>query len=709
MLDDALKKEIQDGYRQFLNSKSLKARYGQRLMIAHIARCLSAVDTDIEGKRDPDSKKPYLCVVEAGTGTGKTLAYALAAIPVARALGKSLVISTATVALQEQIVQRDLPDIRMHSGLRFNFRLAKGRGRYLCLSKLDGHLGGGVQAAMFPDEIAAAPAAESITLFQSMADALLSGKWDGDKDNWTEALPDTSWQQVTTDHVQCTGRRCAHIKNCSFFKAREDLASAEVIVANHDLVLADLALGGGAILPAPEDSIYVFDEAHHLPDKVINHFSFQVRVGATLRWLEQVEKGLGSILAEGGLGDDFRGGLETTVLSMVECRELLGVCKPLLEQLLETSEADPSRQPRLRFEHGIVPAELVAQAEQLKKAFAAVAAHISLGLDQLEQALDKRELKQPQELQEQWLALFSNIRSRSEANIGLWRSFAANTENEEPPVARWLQWQDTFGGGLDIDICSSPVLAAETLTGQLWKRCFSAVLTSATLTALGSFERFNMRTGVADIAQFEVVPSPFNHAEAGEIFVPKLAAEPGDSDGHTAAVVETLEKIVDLSSGTLVLFSSRWQMERVFDGLSTKLSAVVLVQDSCSKQELLRQHRERIDDKKGSVIFGLASFAEGVDLPGDQCSHVIIAKIPFAVPDDPVEQTLSEWVEKQGRNAFMEISVPDAALRLVQASGRLLRRESDKGRITILDRRLVTKFYGKRMLNSLPPYRRNIE
>lgn len=709
MLDDQLKAEIQDGYRQFLNSKELKPRYGQRLMIAHIARCLSNIKTDIEGKRDRDSAEPHICVVEAGTGTGKTLAYALAAIPVARAMGKSLVISTATVALQEQIVQRDLPDIRMHSGLRFNFRLAKGRGRYLCLSKLDGHLGGGIQAAMYPDEIALAPAADSISLFQSMADSLMEGSWDGDKDNWKGALSDDTWQQVTTDHVQCSGRRCAHIKNCSFFKAREDLASAEVIVANHDLVLADLALGGGAILPDPEDSIYVFDEAHHLPDKVINHFSFQVRIGATIRWLEQAEKGLNNILAEGGLSDDFRGGLEAAVVGMLNCRDMLGVCKPLLEHLLESSEAEPSRNPRLRFEHGIAPEELQSQAQHLKEAFVSVVGDVSLSLDQLEDAMDKRQLSHPQDLQEQWLALFSNIKSRGEANIGLWRSFASDSKNEDPPIARWLQWQENMGGGLDIDICSSPVLAANTLTGQLWNRCFSAVLTSATLTALGSFERFNMRTGVDNIAQFEVVPSPFNHAEAGEIFVPKLAAEPNDSDGHTDAVIDTLENIVDTSVGTLVLFSSRWQMERVFEGLSASLAAVVLVQDSCSKQELLRKHRERIDSKQGSVIFGLASFAEGVDLPGDQCCHVIIAKIPFAVPDDPVEQTLSEWVEKQGRNAFMEISVPDAALRLVQASGRLLRRESDKGRITILDRRLVTKFYGKRMLKSLPPYRQLIE
>ena len=707
MLDDSLKDEIQTAYREFLNNKSLKPRYGQRLMIAHIARSLSAIKSDAEGQRLEDGT-PHLCVVEAGTGTGKTLAYSLAAIPLARALRKSLVISTATVALQEQIVERDLPDIMRHSGLSFDFRLAKGRGRYLCLSRLDNHLAGTAQAALYPDEIAATPAAESLKIYESMAEALMAGKWDGDKDRWTGELPEATWQAVITDHAGCAGRRCAHIRQCSFFKAREDLAAAEVIVANHDLVLADLALGGGAILPSPEDTIYVLDEAHHLPDKVIGHFSYQSRIGSSIRWLEQSERGIGEILKEGGLAENFRGGLEAGITALIHCRQAMQVVRPLLENMLDDSGAEPERQGRYRLEHGAVPAELGAQAQTLADAFRELLSEISLSVDELEDAMDERELTQPQELQEQWLALLANIRFRTEANLSLWQSYANWEEGETPPVARWLQWVHS-GTGVDVDISSSPVLAANTLERQLWQRCYGAVLTSATLTALGNFERFDMRSGTAGRAIYEVVPSPFKHAEAGELYIPQLAAEPGDVEGHTAAVAETLESLVKQDEGTLVLFSSRRQMENVFEMLSPALAAKTLCQDSRSKQALLDEHRGKIKSGEGSVIFGLASFAEGVDLPGRECQHVIIAKLPFAVPDDPVEQTLSEWIQQQGRNAFMEISVPDAALRLVQASGRLLRRESDTGRITVLDRRLVSKFYGKRMLDSLPPYRRNIE
>jgi ATP-dependent DNA helicase DinG len=166
--------------------------------------------------------------------------------------------------------------------------------------------------------------------------------------------------------------------------------------------------------------------------------------------------------------------------------------------------------------------------------------------------------------------------------------------------------------------------------------------------------------------------------------------------------------LCDRREGTLVLFASRKQMQEVHAALDAQWQQMILLQDTLSKHELLNRHRALIDEGKGSIIFGLASFAEGVDLPGNYCRHVIIAKIPFAVPDEPVEAALAEWIESGGGNPFMEIAVPDAALKLVQASGRLLRSETDSGRITLLDRRIVSKSYGRAMLDSLPPFKREI-
>ena len=177
---------------------------------------------------------------------------------------------------------------------------------------------------------------------------------------------------------------------------------------------------------------------------------------------------------------------------------------------------------------------------------------------------------------------------------------------------------------------------------------------------------------------------------------------------HSEAIAANLADLIVDEEGSLVLFSSRAQMETVYDLLSLELQEQILVQGSMSHGKLLETHRERIDNEQTSVIFGLASFAEGVDLPGNYCRHVIIAKLPFAVPDDPVQGTLADWIDGQGGNAFMSLTLPQASLRLNQSCGRLLRTEKDTGQITILDRRILIKRYGQQLLNGLPPYRREL-
>jgi len=296
--------------------------------------------------------------------------------------------------------------------------------------------------------------------------------------------------------------------------------------------------------------------------------------------------------------------------------------------------------------------------------------------------------------------------ARAAANQALWQSYASPDSSKSVPTARWFTVVES-GGYLDFELCSSPILAAGTLQNSLWQHCFGAVVTSATLTALGRFDRYQMRAGTPPDSQYQVVPSPFDFASA-ELCVPAEAVDANDAQAHSMALIKHLPKMLDVTQGSLVLFSSKRQMEEVHESLPLQWQDLILVQGGRSKQEIITQHKKQIDSGKGSVIFGLASFAEGVDLPGRYCTHVVIAKIPFAVPDDPVEAALAEWIETRGGNAFMEISVPDAALKLVQACGRLLRSESDTGKITLFDRRMVSRRYGNAILNSLPPFTRNI-
>ncbi len=713
MLSTELKSQIQGAYSRFLEAKGLKPRYGQRLMIAEVAKVLGAISTDDENRRDSD---PAVVAVEAGTGTGKTVAYALATIPIAKAAGKRLVIATATVALQEQIVHKDLPDLMRNSGLNFSFALAKGRGRYLCLSKLDMLLQEGqaqsATAQLFEEEGFRIDVDESSQkLFNQMIEKLAGNRWDGDRDSWPEALEDQDWARLTTDHSQCTNRHCPNFQQCAFYKAREGMTKVDVIVTNHDMVLADLALGGGAVLPDPRDTLYVFDEGHHLPDKAIGHFAHFTRLRSTADWLAQMEKNLTKLLAQHPLPGELGRLIEKVPELTRELRSQQQFVFAACEQLADFKageDMEGRERPRHRFVGGLVPEHLRELGIELKKGFSQLTDVFTRLAELLKQAMDGEPgLGIASHQAEEWYPLFGSLLARAQGNWELWTAFTAEDPENSPPMARWLTLADS-GALYDIEVNASPILAAETLRRNLWNVAYGALVTSATLTALSTFDRFRMRAGLPKAAVTAIVPSPFHHADAGVLRVPDLKADPRDAAAHTAAIIRELPQMVEGARGTLVLFSSRRQMQDVFDGLERDWRKRVFIQGNLSKQETLNKHKARVDDGEASVLFGLASFAEGVDLPGAYCEHVVIAKIPFAVPDDPVEAALSEWIEARGGNPFMEIAVPDASLRLIQACGRLLRTEADRGTITLLDRRLVTQRYGKAILNALPPFRREI-
>lgn len=713
MLSPELKTQIQGAYSRFLEAKGLKPRYGQRLMIAEVAKALGGIKHNDEGQRDGD---PAVVAVEAGTGTGKTVAYAMATIPIAKAAEKRLVIATATVALQEQIVNKDLPDLMRNSGLSFSFALAKGRGRYLCLSKLDMLLQEGqaqsATAQLFEEEGFRIDVDErSQKLFTDMVEKLAGNRWDGDRDSWPQALEDADWSRLTTDHSQCTTRHCPNFQQCAFYRAREGMTKVDVIVTNHDMVLADLALGGGAVLPDPRETLYVFDEGHHLPDKAIGHFAHFTRLRSTADWLGQVEKNLTKLLAQhpmpGELGRLVEGVPELARDLRTQTQFMFNACEQVAD-FRAGEDMEGRERPRHRFEGGLVPEHLRELGIELKKGFAKLVDLFTRLTELLKEAMDGEvSVGIASHQAEEWYPLFGSLLSRASGSWELWTAFTVEDPEDSPPMARWMTLAES-GSLYDIEVNASPILAAETLRRNLWNVAYGAVVTSATLTALNSFDRFRMRAGLPKATVTNVVPSPFHHADAGVLRVPNLNADPRDAAAHTAAIVRELPGLVDGARGTLVLFSSRRQMQDVFDGLDRDWRKRVLIQGNLSKQETLNKHKSRVDDGQESVLFGLASFAEGVDLPGAYCEHVVIAKIPFAVPDDPVEAALAEWIEARGGNPFMEIAVPDASLRLVQACGRLLRTEADRGTITLLDRRVVTQRYGKAILNALPPFRREI-
>ncbi|MBS3803330.1 MAG: ATP-dependent DNA helicase DinG [Oleiphilaceae bacterium] len=718
-LSDSVKTEIQQTYRDVLSGKGIRARYGQRLMIAEIARYMGGITAN-DGER---TSPPASCVVEAGTGTGKTLAYLIAAIPVARALGKKLVISTATVALQDQIVHKDLPDLKHHSSLDFSWTLAKGRGRYLCLSRLEGRLheegiGDSESMPLFLVDTARDDEPGTRQFFEDMLARYGSQEWDGDRDHWPSQIPDDTWRQVTTDHRQCTNRHCSYFDSCAFFEARKGLEDADIIVANHDLVLADLALGGGAILPEPENALFIFDEAHHLPDKALNHFAASVPLNSTRQWLKQLSQALSKIPPFLTPGTQAA---KTVDKISAAAREVDGILTQLYDEAEQNTDwafSEERKSAQWRYPDGELPDALAELAKSAQLATAALVRQLGVLVDELQKAFDdKREHDVDRQTAEAWFPLMGGFHSRSEDQLRLWVAWCEKQggDNDDksrkrrgPPSARWSvrqRWEHAE----EITLYSSPVLADSLLYTRLWSRVFGAILTSATLTALGSFDRLQSRAGLPEASRFLVVPSSFRYGEMATVEVPEMPALPTDVEAFTEALVARLPDLWSGVKATLVLFTSRRMMSTVRDRLAPEYPELITTQDDMAKGEVLKRHCQRVDEGRASVLFGVASFAEGIDLPGRYLDHVVITRLPFSVPDDPIDASLAEWVTSRGGNPFMEITVPDASIKLVQAVGRLLRTESDTGRVTILDRRIVSRRYGQLLLDALPPFRRVIQ
>ena len=370
-LNEETKTLIQKTYSTWLSANSFKPRRGQRNMIAVIANAIGAVVYGSDGERRSDYDE-HVCLVEAGTGTGKTVAYSIATIILAKALQKKLVISTATVTLQEQLITRDLPNLLATSELEFSFAIAKGRQRYFCLSKASIRLKDADQVSnaqsLFPDEELRL-SDRSLAQVKLLEQAFSTSIWDGDRDNWDQAIPQEDWLLVAADRTSCSGKKCPHYLDCALFGARNDVRNADVLVANHDLVLADLATGGGNVLPEPQDTIYVFDEAHHLPSKSQNHLSRHISIDTERRRVVTTQKTMARIKKVFPKHTN----LHRTIKTIAQIDEAIDAslvnALPLLEQVFQQKGHLTNSSNELRFSHGIVPLTLQSVFQELGQCY----------------------------------------------------------------------------------------------------------------------------------------------------------------------------------------------------------------------------------------------------------------------------------------------------------------------------------------------------
>lgn len=708
MLSDDEKSAIRTHYQAIAHSlPGFRPRAPQRQMLAAIAQALSRSKPHPEGAAAPERQGESIVVIEGPTGVGKSLAYLIAGAIMAQMRGKTLVVTSATVALQEQLVHRDLPFVVQHSGLDISYALAKGRGRYLCPYKLyqltqthaQGHLLGFEAAAPWDTK----PKKEELELLRALSDAFHERRFDGDRDTWPQSIDDAVWARITNDRHSCLKSACPNRSECPFFLARDRLENVDVVVANHDLLLSDIGMGGGVILPAPEASFYCIDEAHHLSKKAVKQFAAEHPLTQAQWFLEKLPTLVQRLAALTGK-DELANLTDAAAIALLDAfSEWQWQCTdaPQLQ-----AQGLPERETVWLWEDGVVPQELMQLVSNTALAARTLLKHLYQFNDALSAA--RRDHVQDAPLYDKAAGELGFAVARAEQMEAVWTLMENTPEGNAPPLAKWISCSRE--DKTEYSFHASPVSAAAQLSNRLWRKAAGAVLTSATLRSLASFDLLLRQTGLQWLPETATLAleSPFDFPRQGELYLPPVAASPKDSARHTEEVAAWLPKLIDEAEpvGTLVLFSSRRQLNDVLARLSRSLQARVLAQGSLPKQALLQQHAEALAQGRSSIIFGLDSFAEGLDLPGEACVHVIIAKLPFAMPDNPVDKTLSRWISQNGGNPFIEITVPEASLKLVQAVGRLIRTESDYGRVTILDNRLTQSGYGRQMLAALPPFKR---
>ena len=593
-------------------------------------------------------------LAEAGTGTGKTFAYLVPAL----LSGGKVIVSTGTKTLQDQLFQRDLPLIRDALKVPVSVALLKGRANYVCHHHLE--------------------RASAQGTFTSRADAAYLPRiasfartsTTGDKSE-LPAVPENAgiWADVTSTRENCLGSDCADYDRCFVMNARKQALAADVVVINHHLFFADVMLkdeGLTELLPAC--NTVILDEAHQLPDT------------ATLFFGEEI--------SAGSLGELARDA-ETEGLRSARDYAPLSDAAQMLAQALR----------RFRLSVGDVPGKWLQSVVAQRPGF-------TTALDALGDALSRlaRELGHQAERSDE-LAQCATRAADSIARLNRWREGLRPKETSED--SEWIRWLEVSMHGWQLR--ASPLSVAEIFSKQVTDDARAWIFTSATLAIGGDFALYQRELGLGG-ATTGYWESPFDYAQQGLLYLPRDLPPPNSIE-HTEAVVAAALPVLKASGGrAFLLFTTLRALARARESLAAAMeregmSFPLLVQGEGSRSELLTRFR-RLGN---AVLLGSQSFWEGVDVQGEALSVVIIDKLPFAPPEDPLFAARLEHIAREGGNPFMDYQLPQAAISLKQGAGRLIRSETDRGVLMICDRRLVEKPYGRRIWQALPPMRRTRE
>ncbi|CAN5417808.1 ATP-dependent DNA helicase DinG [soil metagenome] len=673
-LQHALEKLYQTG---------LQPRHGQEQM-------MQCVQDTIINKR--------IAVIEGGTGIGKSYGYLLPAL-LNKAPKQTIIIATATVSLQEQLAHKDILQLSQKIQRDIKYVIAKGRQRYVCLQRLY-QTEDAAQDDLFFEEQTRSNKLDETQFFTKLKATLETKSWDGDKDSYIDPILASAWSQVTTDGHRCIKKACEHFDECPYYKARKSLFHADVIITNHSLLLVEIALGTGSLLPSLEDAIIIIDEAHNFAEKAVEALSGSSTLLGAIDWLSTVaiiNKRVNLQLS--GFGHRTFAIEQLAQDISIQLREFHTVLNNYFLQHHIQTQWHPE----------VFPNDLLQQAALLASNTAKLRPKVKLLLDDIKLELTAQNALNAGARILSGLGFLCGKLDNLEHTFRLLATQATTTN--EPPIAKWFTPTGVHKSGqLDFICHAAPINIAASLDKHFWSKTINAVvLCSATLQSLGNFNRFLDDSGLNLSAQKRVTTeaflSPFDFA-ASNLIVPAMEVEPTVQDEkHTAEIIRLLPSLIAATGGSLVLFTSKRTMDQVYYAMRRhEYSKAILMQGQMARQDMLKQHTLTIKNGKKSILFGLHSLAEGVDLPGDLCKVLVITKLPFASPSTPVELTRHQWLKNMGKNPFRDHVLPEASMRLCQYVGRLIRQTTDRGTVYILDKRLYSKSYGKMLLRSLPPF-----